>query len=173
MFRPPIPRPLIRQVKLEAGHRCAIPTCRLTTIEIAHIEPWSKVKEHKFENLIALCPNCHTRFDKGEIDRKSMLQYKANLAAINDRYSDLEKRILSIFAREPNSNTIQLPGDYDIMLMMVIDDGLLSRGMKPQSGMAIGTAQGTVYIGPHHYQLTSKGREFVSGWAAAKEILPD
>lgn len=171
MSRPAIPRPLVRQVKLEAGHRCAIPTCRMATIEIAHIEPWSKVQEHKFENLIALCPNCHTRFDNGEIDRKSMLQYKANLAAINDRYSDLEKRILTIFAREPKSNMIQLPGDYDILLMMLIDDELLTRGSKPSSGIAIGTPQGTAFLGPHIYHLTDKGRDFVSGWASASEIF--
>jgi 5-methylcytosine-specific restriction endonuclease McrA len=43
-------------------------------VEIAHIVPWEKVKEHTFDNLIVLCPTCHTRFDKGEIDRKSMLR---------------------------------------------------------------------------------------------------
>ncbi|WP_261562884.1 tetratricopeptide repeat protein [Frankia tisae] len=73
-----------REVLVEAGHRCAIPTCKATTTEIAHIVPWEKVREHTFENLIALCPNCHTRFDKGDIDRRSMQQYKANLSGIVD-----------------------------------------------------------------------------------------
>ncbi|WP_425829320.1 HNH endonuclease [Streptomyces fractus] len=77
--RPAIPRELARSILVEAGHRCAIPTCRATTLEIAHITPWRQVRQHEFENLIALCPNCHTRFDKGEIDRKAMLQYKVNL----------------------------------------------------------------------------------------------
>ena len=79
MSRPSIPADIKRQVLMEAGHRCAIPTCRHPTTEIAHIEPWAKVQEHKFENLIALCPNCHTRYDNKEIDRKSMVQYKASL----------------------------------------------------------------------------------------------
>lgn len=83
MNRPPIPTKIRRQVLLEAGHRCAIPTCRMTTIEVAHIVPYSNVKEHKFENLIALCPNCHTRFDKGEIDKLSVLEYKENLRKLN------------------------------------------------------------------------------------------
>ena len=59
MSRPSIPTDIKRQVLIEAGHRCAIPTCGHPTTEIAHILPWAKVKEHKFENLIALCPNCH------------------------------------------------------------------------------------------------------------------
>ncbi|MBJ7903813.1 HNH endonuclease [Streptomyces sp. DSM 110735] len=77
--RPAIPSELDRRVRVEAGHRCAVPVFRVPVIEIAHIRPWSKVKRHEFENLIALCPNCHTLFDKGHIDHKSMLQYKANL----------------------------------------------------------------------------------------------
>lgn len=78
--RPAIPRELDRKVRVEAGHRCAIPHCRMPIIEIAHIQPWAKVKCHEFENLIALCPTCHTLFDRGDIDRKSMLHYKARLS---------------------------------------------------------------------------------------------
>lgn len=80
MARTHLPINLKRRVLVEAGHRCAIPTCRDTTTEIAHIVPYSKVKAHTFDNLIALCPNCHTRFDKGEIDFKSIIIYKSNLS---------------------------------------------------------------------------------------------
>ena len=68
MNRQTIPRQLEREVLMEAGHRCAIPTCRQTPVEIAHIVPWEQIQEHTFDNLIALCPTCHTRYDKGEID---------------------------------------------------------------------------------------------------------
>ncbi|MFF0556505.1 HNH endonuclease [Streptomyces sp. NPDC004266] len=79
--RPKIPSELRRRVLIEAGHRCAIPTCKSTPVEIAHIIPWAKVQKHEFKNLIALCPTCHTRFDDphSPIDRKAMRQYKADL----------------------------------------------------------------------------------------------
>jgi 5-methylcytosine-specific restriction endonuclease McrA len=77
--RPPIPAEIRRKVLVEAGHRCAIPTCRYIQVEIHHIIPWEHCKEHNYENLIALCPNCHARADKGEIDRKSLRLYKDNL----------------------------------------------------------------------------------------------
>jgi HNH endonuclease len=48
--------------------------------------PWHQVRRHEFENLIALCPNCHTRFDHCEIDRKSMFLYKGQLKALNERF---------------------------------------------------------------------------------------
>lgn len=79
--RPPIPADLRRQVLLEAGHRCAIHTCRHLDVDVHHIVPWAQKSEHRFENLIALCPNCHRRAEKGDIDRKSLRLYKARLAA--------------------------------------------------------------------------------------------
>jgi 5-methylcytosine-specific restriction endonuclease McrA len=63
MDRPSIPLPLERDVLMEAGHRCAIPTCKQTPLEIAHIIPYDNVLKHEFDNLITLCPNCHRRRD--------------------------------------------------------------------------------------------------------------
>jgi hypothetical protein len=78
--RPAIPAELMRQVLVEAGHRCAIPTCRQTEIDVHHITPWETCRKHEFENLIALCPNCHRRVHKNEIDRKSLKEYKRKLS---------------------------------------------------------------------------------------------
>ena len=77
MLREPVPAETRRAVLVEAGHRCAIPTCRATTTEIAHIAPWAETQDNSFENLIALCPNGHTIFDqKKEIDLIAMQMYK-------------------------------------------------------------------------------------------------
>lgn len=75
-----IPAELKRDVLIESGHRCAIPTCKHPTVEIHHIVPWADCQEHKFENLIALCPNCHRRAHSKEIDRKSLSIYKEKLS---------------------------------------------------------------------------------------------
>lgn len=121
--RPSIPTALARRVKVEAGHRCAIPTCKSVPVELAHTTPWAQVQEHTFDNLIALCPTCHARFDRGDIDRASVRHYKANLAVVNSRYGDLERRVIDIFARNPQINAIQLGGDSTIYLMYLIEDG--------------------------------------------------
>jgi HNH endonuclease/Protein of unknown function (DUF3298) len=80
--RPAIPSDLKRRILVEAGHRCSIPACGATQIDIHHIEPWEKCKKHEYENLIALCPNCHRRVHNNEIDRKSLSYYKARLASL-------------------------------------------------------------------------------------------
>ena len=100
MSREHIPAELKRKILVEAGHRCAIPTCRFPTTELAHIVPYSKVKKHDYHNLIALCPNCHTRFDKGEIDKKSIDIYKSKLVFLSDRYSKYELDVLEFLRKE-------------------------------------------------------------------------
>lgn len=79
MSREAIPADIEREVLVEAGHRCAIPTCRHPQTQLHHIIPWARLQRHDAHNLIALCPNCHSRADRGEIDRKSVQKYKALL----------------------------------------------------------------------------------------------
>ncbi|KAB2351059.1 HNH endonuclease [Actinomadura rudentiformis] len=113
--RPDIPQPMRRQVFVEAGHRCSIPTCRAHPLEIAHIVPWAKVKKHEPQNLIALCPTCHTRYDRGEIDRQSMLIYKRqnqllvqNQAELNLARSSSNEQLATPLP-EPDPNSIGMP----------------------------------------------------------------
>jgi hypothetical protein len=40
---------------MEAGHRCAIPTRKKTSIKIALIVPYRDEKSHSFENPLGLC----------------------------------------------------------------------------------------------------------------------
>ena len=165
--RPEIPRELERALFIEAGHRCAIPTCRaVAPLVIEHIDDWATVREHKFENMIVLSANCHGLKGDGprKLDRKALRQYKANLGVINSRYGGIERRALVFFAENPGVNEISLPGGLDILLLYLIMDGLLIK--RPLGG--------GVYFGsvPMHqgYILTPAGREFVSRWAAAQPV---
>lgn len=162
--RPPIPAELKREVLVEAGHRCAIPTCRQVPVELAHISPWAQRKEHRFDNLIALCPTCHTRYDRGEIDRKSMLVYKHNLSILNSRYGELEQRVLRTFAENPQHNQIWLPGGLDILLMYLLQDGLLADTGQNSGVILSGMPSQKLYA------ITSKGRGFIKQWLGGSEI---
>ena len=176
--RPAIPRALERDVLVEAGHRCAIPTCRQWPVDIEHIDDWSKVKEHKFENLIALCPICHRRKgDKpGQIDRLALRQYKANLAFLHDRYGDLERRLLEDYAERRAKgdltdedgdpfNYYQLGPGSQLLLRYLLKDGYLERleARVPKiGGMAL----------TEYYQFTTAGDEFVDRWVKAQPVDP-
>src|SRR5215213_987986 len=158
--RPPISRALERAVLMEAGHRCAIPTCQQVPVQIAHIVPWAQVMEHAFENLIALCPTCHARYDGKQIDRRAMFQYKANLALLNGRYSDLERRVLRVLVENPHLESVWIEKSLDILMMYLIQDGLVVKDQNIKYHLSTGTP----------YSLTDKGRDFIGRWVNAEEL---
>ena len=159
--RPTIPTELKRTILVEAGHRCAIPTCRHPTTEIAHIEPWRKVKEHKYENLIALCPNCHTRAEKGEIDRKSLRIYKRIIQRLTDRYMKFELIFLNELRLE---KTVIIATKMLLLIKNILDDKLVEV-VKEDVAWVAGS------LGRSHISLTGKGHKFIEEWIEAKEEL--
>jgi hypothetical protein len=124
MSRDTVPAEVRRAVLVEAGHRCAIPTCRATTTEIAHIVPWAESQDNSFENLIALCPNCHMQFDqKKEIDRLSIKMYKHNLGILNNRYGEFERRLFEVLAKS-GERVFVLGTAGDLFVANAVKDGL-------------------------------------------------
>ena len=116
-----------RMALVEAGHRCVIPTCRHPTTEIAHIVPESQSHDDLFENLIALCPNCYTRYDqKKEIDRQPIRICKRNLWILNCRYSDFERRVFDQIA-ETDRRSFIVEASFEVLLLHAVEDGLLKR----------------------------------------------
>ena len=163
--RPAIPTSLKRRVLIEAGHRCAIPTCRTVPVELAHIQPWAEAQEHTFENLIALCPTCHSRYDNGDIDRISMKTYKANLGIVSGRYGEIERRILDSIAESGGTVTqFRLPGGWDLHLMYLIKDGLIAK-VPPGAQVIINGLSAT-----DDYALTPVGQEFIRHWVGAQPV---
>jgi type I restriction enzyme R subunit len=73
--RPAIPVPVKRAVLTESCHRCAVCGFGLS-IEIAHIIPWFETQDHRAENLVALCANCHEMADKQKWKKKDFEAYK-------------------------------------------------------------------------------------------------
>ena len=60
-----------RRLYAESMGYCMNPNCRCNLfagtgdiIEKAHIDPYCKTADNSFDNLVLLCPNCHTNFDK-------------------------------------------------------------------------------------------------------------
>jgi HNH endonuclease len=79
--RPRIPVEIKREVLFEARHRCAV-CCHPLTLEMAHIIPWCETQDHSLENLIALCPNCHTLADQEKWGAAYLKRYKDAPCAI-------------------------------------------------------------------------------------------
>lgn len=152
--RPAMPAQRRREVLVEAGHRCAIPACKQIPVEVHHID--GDRTNHAFENLIALCPTCHARADRGEIDRPSLRIYKTNLSLISERYGDLERRVLGFFVDHPDDDTAVLPRELNILMDYLVRDGIVERKYPPNA--VVGIQQNW----PQRvYRLTAAGQTLV------------
>ncbi len=74
--RPKIPEPLQRAVRQHCGFGCAVCGSIPTTIE--HIIPWSECKEHRFENLVLLCPNHQQDSSAGSLSLGFLMSCREN-----------------------------------------------------------------------------------------------
>jgi hypothetical protein len=148
-----------RMALVEAGHRCAIPTCRHPTTEIAHIVPESQSHDDSFHNLIALCPKCQNK----EIDAQSMSMYKHNLEILNSRYSDFERRVFDQIA-ETDRRSFIVEAGLEISLLRAVNDGLLKRvELAPVAGQRGEPTQ-------HKYEVTDEGLDFINRYICGEDI---
>jgi len=69
--RPPIPSKIKREVRQRCGYGCILCGCPIYDYE--HIEEYSVVKEHTFENLALLCPICHRKKTNKLISKEKIL----------------------------------------------------------------------------------------------------
>ena len=159
--RPNIPTEIKRTILLESGYRCAIPTCRFPITENAHIISWAKAKEHKYENLIALCPNCHTLYDSGKIDRKALVAYKKKLMFLNDIYSRFEIDVLDYLK---NHKRAIVPGQ--LLIKRLLDEKLVET-----EDVIHGFGDDEDMLGIFAVRLTEKGKELIDNWAKVNDSL--
>jgi 5-methylcytosine-specific restriction endonuclease McrA len=148
-----------RMALAEAGHRCAIPTCRHPTTEIAHIVPESQSHDDSFKNLIALCPKCRGK----EIDARTMSTYKHNLEILNSRYSDFERRMFDQIA-ETDQRSFIVDAGLEIALLRAVNDGILRRVELAHAGVQRG--EPTQYT----YEVTDQGLDFIRRYVCGEDI---
>lgn len=156
---------------MEAGHRCAIPTCRATTTEIAHIDPWAETQDNSFENLIALCPNCHTRFDqKKEIDRPAMKMYKHNLGIVSNRYGEFERRLFEYLAKTGERVFVLGPAG-DLLVANAVKDGFFEDQRIVGTGLQVmGPGFNKNFPTTFTFRVTGAGLEFIKRYAQGADI---
>lgn len=93
-----IPKPLLDLLLEQAGHKCTI--CNSNSYDLHHIVFLENGGKTEYENLIAVCPNCHRRIHKENIPNPEQLRhYKLKLEIsyslpIIGQLTNLEKQFL-------------------------------------------------------------------------------
>lgn len=87
MPRTKIPRNTIVDVLIEAGYRCAVPTCRnILAIDLHHIVEVKDGGPNEASNLLALCPTCHALYTRGTISKEAIDAWKTMLVALTQAF---------------------------------------------------------------------------------------
>ena len=84
-----------------------------------------------------------------------MLQYKANLALIDSRYSDYERRLLEDFAERSERSTFTINSGMNILVSYLVKDGIV---IQEGGYIPMVDANGREYY--NAYRLTYKGKLF-------------
>ena len=65
--RPNISNTVKKQLRAQAGHKCANPGCSNHRTHIHHIREWAVYQTHDAKHMIAVCPSCHDAIHHGQI----------------------------------------------------------------------------------------------------------
>jgi hypothetical protein len=159
-------------VLLEAGYQCGNPSCRhIITLELHHIEWVKDGGGNGAENLIALCPNCHSLHTLGLIPREAIEVWKGVLISLMNpnrasadillALADDEARFESLPDPQQGPPRFRFSGDSLGFLSGLLAADLAEIGRR-FSGM---TAWGAT-LPSFEVQLTPRGRAFVAAWRA-------
>ena len=147
----------MRQVFVESGYRCAVPTCRTVVfLEIHHLERVADGGGNGADNLLALCPTCHDLHHRGIISREALQVYKRFLQSLTEAF---DQRTVDVLLMLASNGPILCSGD-----------GLLGLAGPIASGYI---AFKSVNVLVYRAGLTPKGMEFVMKWTEAAKRPED
>jgi len=155
--RQAVPIETKRLVLHESGYKCANPVCRtILTIEIHHIEYVSENGSNEPENLLPLCPNCHSLHHQGTIPVESLRSWKMLLLSLNEAFD--RRAVDLLLALDKSKDSILVSGDGLLnCAALLASDMVRANAMYHELGES---AIGAVY----ELKLTNKGKSFVHAW---------
>jgi hypothetical protein len=139
---------------MEAGYRCAVPTCRtILALDLHHIVDLQDGGGDDVSNLLALCPTCHALYTRGTITRDAIHSWKGILVALNQAF-DKESISNLLFLKGVGPNGPFISGDGVLKFSHLISAGLAAFGVAMQNGPLI----------LYRVTLTGRGNQIVDAW---------
>ena len=177
MSRTRIPGHTRQLVLLDAGYKCANPTCRhILTLELHHIVWVKDGGKDDPSNLLALCPNCHSLHTRGHIPDHAIRTWKNLLLALNSNNHATADLLLMLWADEDRIAAVEDPksipppfrftGDGLPALSGLIASGLIEISRRYSGVNAWGGAMPSFEV-----RLTEKGKSLVAAWRAGSSDL--
>lgn len=168
MPRSAIPEAIKRQVLVEAGYRCGVPTCRaLLILDLHHIIDVAEGGGNESGNLLPLCPTCHALYTRGSIPRDAIHAWKVVLVSLSAAF---DRRTIDdlIFLDEIQ----QTQKDF-----VCTGDGVSRFTQLYAAGLAkyqrFHGLRGGMNVDSYRVEITSKGQRLLEGWRAGNSSAVD
>jgi hypothetical protein len=156
--RQSIPADVRREVLIEAGYRCAVPTCRtILVIDLHHLVPVARGGGNTAGNLLALCPNCHALHHRGEVPAEAIRVWKGMLVSLNEGIGREAKELLLLLALPWDQRPRCFTSDGVIRFAALIVAGLVKVTSPPRPDPL---------LVPYSVDLTEKGAAVAGAWKA-------
>ena len=153
----------VKQLVLhESGYKCGNPICRhVITLDIHHLEQASDGGGDGPENLLPLCPNCHSLHHAGKISESSLRAWKNLLLALNEAFDRKSTDILLSLAL---LKAVYITGDGVLDCAALVASGLVD--VRPgQHDLQPGTPRWDLGGAPlYTISLSTRGVAFVNAW---------
>ena len=158
-----VPLDVKRLVLHESGYKCSNPACRYPlTLEVHHLYYVSEGGGDSAENLLPLCPNCHTEHHHGHIPAESLRAWKMLLLALNEAFDRRAIDLLLTLAKMKDQTITNVTGDGLPAYSALVASGLVASFPALQT---TGGWDGNVrWQELYKASLTDKGKLFVEGW---------
>ncbi|MCD4842797.1 MAG: HNH endonuclease [Methanosarcinales archaeon] len=176
-----IPTTTKQIILMEAGYKCANPICRhILTLELHHIIWVKDGGGSDPENLIALCPNCHSLHTNGSIPTKAIEVWKSLLVSLNNPNRATVDLLLVLYreeerlaAVEADSTTASPPFRFTGDGLGVLA-GLISAGLVEISKRYSGASYFGGGMPSFEVRLTESGQRLVNAWlSGSPEAIED
>jgi hypothetical protein len=161
--RKAIPQSIRQDVLIEAGYRCAVPTCRtILAIDLHHIVEVAEGGGNERSNLLALCPTCHALFHRGEITREAIRVWKGVLVSLNERFDRDTKDKLLFLSHKDRPHLYSAEGV--LHFTNLIAAGLAKCGSERLESHARGGHGADISKSRWPVELTERGKLLVEAW---------
>jgi hypothetical protein len=160
--RKAIPIQVRTEVLIEAGYRCAVPTCRtILAIDLHHMVEVSNGGPDEASNLLALCPTCHALYHRGEIAVEAIGVWKSMLVSLNQGFDKKAKDKLLFLAAADRPKLYS--ADAILEFAGLIASGLVKCGPERFEVKARGIGA-DLSKSRFPLELTAKGKMVLEAW---------
>jgi hypothetical protein len=162
--RKSIPDHIGRQVLIEAGYRCGVPTCRtILAIDLHHLVEFSEEGPNEPANLLALCPTCHALYHRGTIPREALYTYKLVLVSLSAAFDQPTIDLMLFLDRLDDEPHFFIGADTLVHFARLIGSDLATCQWKHAT-------KDYVFHQGFRVSLSPKGRRLIEAWRSGNRL---